>query len=102
MPKPSSPEKKLEWEEKIRQQRESGLSIERWCRQNQILPHTFHYWKDRLFPKPPLTRSCFTELSPKQGTGICIEYHGIRIHIDKSFDPATLKSCMSALKGISC
>lgn len=102
MPKPISPERKFEWEEKIRQQRESGLSIEPWCRQNQITPHTFYYWKNRLFPKTPLTRDCFAELPAAQGTGITLEYRGVRIHVDRCFDPAALKSCLSALKGIVC
>jgi hypothetical protein len=102
MSKPLPPEKKLEWEEKVRQQLESGLSIAKWCSQNQIVVHTFYYWKERLFPKNQLTRSCFTELPVSQGTGISIEYRGVRILIDKYFDPATLKSCLSALKGVSC
>jgi hypothetical protein len=102
MPRPLSAKKKLEWEEKIRQQRESGLSIERWCKQNTIAPHVFHYWKTRLFPKHPLTRSCFTELKTAPKTGISIEYRGIRIHLDKCFDSTTLKSCLLALKGIPC
>jgi hypothetical protein len=102
MPKPLSAEKKIEWEAKVCQQRASGLSIERWCRQNQIAAHSFHYWKDRLFPKPQLTRSCFAELPISQGTGISIEYQGVRILIDKSFDSATLQHCLSALRGIQC
>ena len=103
MPKPISPEKKLEWQEKIRQQRESGLTIDKWCRQNHLPPHLFYYWKNRLFPRNQLTRSCFTELSSdNQGTGISIEYQGVRIHLDKDFDPSTLKSCLSALRGVSC
>ena len=102
MPKPISEEKKIEWETKIRQQRESGLSIEQWCRQNQITPCSFYYWRDRLFPKTQLTRSCFTELPADKGTGIVIEYHGIRIIIDKSFDPATLRNCLAALRGVQC
>ena len=102
MPKPVSTEKKIEWETKIRQQRESGLSIDRWCRQNQVTSYSFHYWKNRLQPKTELTRSCFTELPIDQGTGISIEYQGIRILIEKSFDPATLQNCLSALRGLQC
>lgn len=100
MPKPISTEKKLDWEAKIRRQQESGLPIDRWCRQNQITTCSFHYWKHRLFPKSKLTRSDFTELPANQGTGICIEYQGIRILVDKSFDPATLRSCLAILRGI--
>ena len=102
MPKPISAEKKIEWEAKIRQQRESGLSVDRWCRQNQVTLCSFHYWKNRLRPKTELTRACFTELPVDQGTGISIEYQGMRILIDKSFDPSTLRSCLTALRGIQC
>ena len=100
MPNPISTEKKLEWETKIRQQKESGLSIEKWCRHNHVTSCSFHYWKDRLQPKSELTRACFSELPADQGTGISIEYQGIRILIDKSFDPATLRNCLSALRGL--
>ena len=63
MPKPLSSEKKLEWEEKIRKQKDSGFSIERWCNEHQIRPHTFHYWKERLSPKLLPSRLSFDELS---------------------------------------
>lgn len=102
MQKPISIEKKLEWETKIRQQRESGLSIDRWCRQNQVTSCSFYYWKNRLQPKAELSRSCFTKLPIDQGTGVTMEYQGIRILIEKSFDPATLRSCLAALRGIQC
>jgi hypothetical protein len=102
MPQSLSQEKKLEWEEKIRQQSKSGLSIERWCRQNEIAAHMFHYWKGRLFPKPQLTRSCFTELTSHQSTGISIEYKDFRIQVNKCFDPATLRNCLLALRELKC
>lgn len=100
MPKSSSSEKKLEWEEKIRKQRESGLSIERWCRQNQIATHAFHYWKERIFPKPLPSRSSFDELSTTKETGITIEHRNLRIRLDKHFDASVLKQCLSVLMGI--
>jgi hypothetical protein len=100
MPKSISKEKKLDWETKIREQKTSGLSVNQWCRKNQISKGSFHYWKDRLYSKPNLTRANFTELSPDQGSGICIEYQGIRIFVEKSFDPITLRSCLAAVRGL--
>ena len=102
MPTVASQEKRSMWEQKIRLQQQSGLSIERWCRENQISPHTFHYWKDRLFPKTVLTHSSFIELSDGKGTGIIIEHQGVRIHLDRHFEPETLKRCLAALKEITC
>ena len=102
MSKPPSSEKQLEWEEKFSKQRESGLSIDRWCRENQVPPHAYYYWKERLFPKPPSSRLSFTELSNAKETGITIEYRNLRIRLDKHFDPAVLKQCLSVLMEIRC
>src|SRR5438105_2547007 len=89
MPRPFSEEKKQKWEQLISQQRESGLSIQRWCQKNEVFISSFYYWQDRLFPKT-LRRSSFKELSPaKEKTPfneskIFIEYQGFCIHSDSS------------------
>lgn len=54
-------EKKQLWQGRIRQQKESGLSIEKWCRDHQITSHAYRYWKERLYPKTP-EHLCFKEL----------------------------------------
>jgi hypothetical protein len=82
MRKPISQEKRHEWETKIQQQRQSGLSINKWCKENQTPISTFHQWEDRLYPKQktPLSLKSFTELteiSGSKGAGIFIEYRGI-------------------------
>ena len=100
MSKPILLEKRTEWEEKFRQQRESGFSIYRWCRENQIPPHIFYYWKERLFPKSLTSHLSFTELSNAKTTGITIEYRNLRICLDKRFDLIVLKQCLSVLMGI--
>lgn len=103
MSKPLSPEKRQEWKENILKQRESGTSIERWCNENNIAPHNFYYWRDKLFPKTsPLNRSCFTELIEEKRTWIVIEYKDIRIHLDQQFSPSILKRCLEVLKEIKC
>lgn len=102
MSKEISKEKRLDWETKIREQRESGLSINQWCLQNQVSKGSFYYWRNRLGLKPEIDRSSFIEIPTPQGAGISIEYQGIYILIEKSFDPVTLRSCIAALRGISC
>ena len=101
MKKPISVEKRNEWGEKFCKQRESGLSIDRWCHENQVPPHAFYYWKERLFPKS-LADLSFSELANVKTTGITIEYRNLRIHLDKHFDPGVLKQCLSVLMGIRC
>lgn len=61
MPRPFSQEKRQEWKDKIQNQQASGLSISKWCCDQQVNVHAFYYWKDHLCPKVPLFRASFTE-----------------------------------------
>ena len=101
MSRSASLEKQLEWEEKIRQQKLSGLSIENWCRQNKVTACSFHYWKKRFLAPTQLNSSSFTELKD-QNTGITIEYNGVCLRIDKHFEPSTLKACLVLLRELKC
>jgi hypothetical protein len=94
-------EQKRVWEERIQQQKASGLSIERWCRENQIPAWKFHYWKSKLSPIL-LTRTSFVECARSQNPGITIECGRYLIHLDKYFDAATLKQCLAVLEEIKC
>ena len=103
MPRRFTEKKRCEWLERIRLQQESGQNMSHWCREQQINYDSFLYWKKRFSPAPhPLNRAAFQELTSGQETGVSIEYRGVRIHVDKCFDCATLRSCLSALSGIEC
>ncbi|WP_277680126.1 IS66 family insertion sequence element accessory protein TnpA [Gracilibacillus dipsosauri] len=41
-------DKQLEWQSRMDQWRESGLSIAAWCRQENIHTHQMYYWKRRF------------------------------------------------------
>ncbi len=43
-----SEQQKSAWAEHIRAQRESGLNQQAYCRQNDLKPHQFWYWKSKL------------------------------------------------------
>ena len=101
MANPLSEEKQQQWREKFQTQRDSGLSIKQWCRENHITPQAFYYWRVRLFPTPDLSRSQFTEISDMKG-GLSIEYKGISIHLHRNFDPITLKRCLTVLQEVKC
>ena len=101
MPQPISQEKKAEWENKINQQKSSGKRVREWCRENQIHPRVFYYWKSKLFSKT-IDRSCFTEITNSKNTDIIIGCQGIRICLDKHFDSTSLKYCLAMLGGIKC
>ena len=103
MLEPISLETRSEWAEKIRQQRNSGLNATSWCRKHQIAYSTFVYWKDCLSLKVHIRHPSFIKPSDAFTTAkVSIEYQGVRIHLDKGFDLAALKNCLSALRKIQC
>ncbi|MFA5250415.1 MAG: hypothetical protein WC371_03280 [Parachlamydiales bacterium] len=100
MANPASLKKRQEWKDKILKQKASGKTIESWCRENSIAPHLFHYWKKQFFSEA-FNRSGFTELGDRNA-GVAIECKGVVVHLERSFDPAVLKSCLSILRTGKC
>ncbi len=99
MPRPASHQKLQEWEERIRLQKESGLTAIEWCHQNSIPYHCFKYWRSRLMQIMTLRRSSFKELpESSESSGITIEYQRIQIHLSKNCDPASIAQYLRALK----
>ena len=101
MPKPTSPEKQLEWKNLIEQQCQSGLSIDKWCLQNQIRPHTFQYWRDKLFPRQ-LQKSSFAELNMKRPDAISLQAQGLYVRMGRDCDPHLRKQLFAIFAGLPC
>ncbi|KHT61911.1 hypothetical protein RJ45_20490 [Photobacterium gaetbulicola] len=36
------------WQERLKQQKNSGMTIAAWCEQNQITQSQFYYWQKKL------------------------------------------------------
>lgn len=100
MPQALSQEKRSAWANRIRLQQESGLSIERWCREHQIPVHNFHYWRDKLFPRTTLRKDSFSEITDVHESGLSLEYQGLCLQIRRHFDPLTLKQFLTVLRSI--
>ena len=101
MPKPSSEEKKLEWKNLIEQQGQSGLSINKWCQQRNRIPHTFHYWKNKLFPKQ-LQKSSFTELNMKRPDAISLQARDLYVRMGSDCDPMLRKQLFALFAEARC
>lgn len=101
MPKPVSEAKKLEWNRLIEEQRQSGLSIEKWCRQQNLIPHTFHYWKDKLFPKQ-LQKASFTELNMRRPDAISLQARGLYVRMGSDCDPMLRKRLFALFAEVAC
>lgn len=101
MPSPKSEDKQIEWKNLIDQQGRSGLSVKKWCQQNQIRPYSFYYWKDKLFPKQ-LQKTSFTELNMNRPDAISVQARGLYIRIGSDCDPHLRKQLFALFAGISC
>jgi hypothetical protein len=101
-----SPNKSQEWFSRVQKQIESGLSVNRWCKEHSISPNTFRYWRAKFFPKLNLKRSSFAEIveesNQESSGGIVIEYNNALIHIEQHFCPLVLKQIFNVLKEIKC
>ena len=99
-----SPEQKREWEEKVRQQKESGQSMLKWCREQQINYESMLYWRKKLgvAPARSVERTSFKEL-PRfpESSQITLEYQRVQIHLPPNLDPTILMKYLRALKGES-
>ena len=39
----------LEWSQRVADCRQSGLSVNRWCEENGIIPKTYYRWQKKVF-----------------------------------------------------
>lgn len=85
------------WTRWLKEQKESGLSISAWCKNNHIKTGRFFYWKNRVFPKKE--KITFTEIKIK-ASPITIESGNLSIRIDPGCDLMVLKDILSVLKEI--
>ena len=74
------------WLARIEQQRQSGLSMKEWCRENNIPVSTFYYWNEKLFPRV-LQKSNFTELAKKKPETVSLQARGLSVRIDSNCAP---------------
>jgi len=90
------------YQKHIEHWRQSQLSQVEYCRQNQIIPHRFTYWKRRLddrlvgpafvpVPLLPQTMGCSSSRIDLVTPG------GFKIQINPGFDATTLKRLIQAL-----
>ncbi len=95
----ASEERKLKWKERIDKQRQSGLSVDKWCAQNQLNPATFYYWKDKLFPKQ-LQKSNFSELPIQRSVAISLQVPGLHVRIGSDCPLQLRKSLFALFEGL--
>lgn len=100
-----STEEKAEWAARVEQWSQSGMSMAKWCRENQITYHKFLYWRDRFRPvdtsDKKLGRNDFIQLSEDLSAGgLSIICNGCTVQLSSNFDERTLARCLRVLRGL--
>ena len=82
------------WQQRISEQKSSGLSVSVWCEQNQLTTHTYKYWLKRIndINKKPVEKqkqTLFAEVTPEVtlktvSSKIQIKWHDLEIEISNS------------------
>ena len=92
-----------QWQSLIQDQQASGLSIRKWCDQNNIKQCTFFYWKKRLSEKPE-KEICFAEISLAEVPAgsfeapVHIRYRDFEVLVGKAATCLQLTEVLEALR----
>jgi hypothetical protein len=102
----ASLEKRHYWQGRIDTWQESGLSVTRWCKENNETQSTFEYWK-KLFRQKPKQKSeaGFAELTADTAkdaeSGFELHIGQVAIRLRHNFDAPTLSRVLQLLGGLS-
>ena len=96
-------ERKTYWKKLVIEHGQSQLSVTDFCRDHQINPQRFYFWRKRIQSQPTAPKTgAFLELVPtskKTGSGIRLRMEsGISIELDCHFDPTALRQVISILR----
>ncbi|KPH66467.1 IS66 family insertion sequence element accessory protein TnpA, partial [Oceanobacillus caeni] len=98
-------EKRLVWEERISSYKQSGLSIAKWCDENNVHESQFYYWKKKLNTDPKVDNTSSKWLSVEvdkydnnPDSSILIKLGQASIEIKHGFDPSLLSEVVKALR----
>src|ERR1700689_2922974 len=89
------------WQELIRQQQQSKLSVSAFCRQHGFSDQAFYYWRKRLAASEPV-RFALVGASPEGADRFAplelMLASGDRLRIAPGADAATLRVVLNALR----
>ena len=57
-------EKFLLWKQRLEEIKQSDLTVDEWCNQNQISKHAYYYWRKKILDSMPNDKTtCFAEVT---------------------------------------
>ena len=95
---PLTEEQRQCWKEKIQAQKSSGLSVDKWCQENNVVACRFHYWKKKLFSKLQPVPLGFVELKDPSQCKLSLHYQGVSLQLEST----NLKEALRILEKLAC
>jgi Transposase len=93
---------RLKWREIVRRQQDSGLSIVRFCRENQLVYSTFYAWKRRVAgPARAFVEAKLVESRSSEGKVQIRLRNGRRLIVGRGFDHELLAEVVAAVEGLA-
>jgi hypothetical protein len=89
------------WQELIRQQEQSRISVAAFCREHGVSDQSFYTWRKRLTVREPVRFALVDATLPVTNDKIPIELilaGGDRLRIAPGIDAATLRTVLSLLR----
>jgi len=87
----SSQEKRKQWQAHFAAQRESGLSVQRYCDKHQLKKHQFIYYKQQLKDEPSIeSKPKLLPIVVQRPKSIQIKINGISLELDVATPPSWL------------
>lgn len=89
-----------DWKRLIERQRESGLSIAAFCKQNNLTASNFYKYRNKLEKdnlSPPFVKALVVNAKPVAATQIRLTYREVRLTINDNCPPNWLADFIKAL-----
>ena len=107
----SKPEDWQLWEQRINDRNNSGLTIEKWCKENNISRHKYNYWNHKIKEKNN-HEVTFAEVTPiildveRSEVNVCksddfqLFFNNIQVTIPSNFNKSSLADLMEILQNL--
>lgn len=97
-------DKRIEWEARMKEWKESGLSAAKWCREHDINLHQMYYWKRRFQQESMVTKEAnwlpvqVTESSSTiKSSPIFIHVHDYAVEVPIGADPVQVAEILRVI-----
>lgn len=107
----STYENLLIWEQRIKDRIQSGMTIEEWCKKNEVSKHKYNYWNQRVRAMGKTDEEmAFADVTPilstvdtkKQNPELTSEFQiffkSFRVSVPDNFNPSSLTGLIKVLQ----